>query len=149
MRRAANVDCNQPEIVAALRGAGASVQLLHAVGCGCPDLLVGFRGENYLLEVKDGEKPPSERLLTAAQEKWHATWRGRKTIVRSVAEAFDAIGIFVARPGESEFLSPVFCEHANESGARCRCPPNCYCMANTCRAKAAIPRSIPRSRRRR
>ena len=34
MRRAAKVDANQREVVAALRGAGASVQLLHAVGEG-------------------------------------------------------------------------------------------------------------------
>ena len=41
MRRAARTDANQAEIVAALRGVGASVQPLHAVGQGCPDLLVG------------------------------------------------------------------------------------------------------------
>jgi hypothetical protein len=52
VRRAAKVDANQREVVAALRGAGATVQLLHAVGEGCPDLLVGYRGGNYLLEVK-------------------------------------------------------------------------------------------------
>ncbi len=54
MRRAANVDRNQPEIVAALRAAGATVEYLHAVGGGCPDLLVGYRGANYVLEVKEG-----------------------------------------------------------------------------------------------
>lgn len=39
--RAAKVDKNQPEIVEALRAEGAVVQHLHAVGVGCPDLLVG------------------------------------------------------------------------------------------------------------
>lgn len=44
MRRRAHTDRNQPAIVAALRGIGATVQPLHAVGQGCPDLLVGYRG---------------------------------------------------------------------------------------------------------
>ena len=38
---ASRVDSNQPEIVATLRGMGCSVQHLHAVGKGVPDLLVG------------------------------------------------------------------------------------------------------------
>ena len=50
------VDSNQTRVVKALRELGATVQHLHAVGKGCPDLLVGYKGSNYLLEVKDGEK---------------------------------------------------------------------------------------------
>ena len=46
-------DGNQAEVVAALQAYGASVQSLAGVGKGCPDLLVGFRGVTYLLEVKD------------------------------------------------------------------------------------------------
>ena len=46
------VDMNQPEIVADLRGIGATVQHLHMVGKGCPDILVGFRGNNWLFEIK-------------------------------------------------------------------------------------------------
>ena len=45
-----SVDANQPEIVAALRAAGATVQHLHEVGQGCPDILAGFRGRNYLID---------------------------------------------------------------------------------------------------
>jgi len=67
MRRAARIDANQPAIIAALRSIGATVQPLHAVGGGCPDLLVGLRGRNILMEVKDGARPPSERRLTADQ----------------------------------------------------------------------------------
>ena len=92
MRRAANVDRNQPEIVAALRAAGATVEHLHAVGGGCPDLLVGYRGANYLLEVKDGQKVASGRTLTREQVVWHATWRGQKVIVEDIEQALRAIG---------------------------------------------------------
>lgn len=84
MRRAAKVDANQRELVSALRALGCSVQPLHAVGGGVPDLLVGVRGENFLIEVKDGSKPPSERRLTPAQTEWHASWRGSVAVLDSV-----------------------------------------------------------------
>ena len=93
MRRAAKVDQNQREVVAALRGAGATVQLLHAVGEGCPDLLVGYRGGNYLLEVKDGAKPLSKQKLTPQQEVWHQDWRGHRVVVNSPEAALAAIGV--------------------------------------------------------
>lgn len=91
MRRAAKVDDNQAEIVAALRKIGASVQPLHAVGQGCPDILVGWRGMNTVLEIKDGKKPPSARKLTPDQEKWHATWMGQVTVVETVEQAILAV----------------------------------------------------------
>ena len=94
MRRAAKVDANQREVVAALRDAGATVQLLHAVGEGCPDLLVGYRGKNYLLEVKDGRKPPSAQKLTPPQEIWHRDWR---VVVNSREAALGAIGMLPFR----------------------------------------------------
>ena len=93
MRRAAKVDANQKQVVAALRGAGASVQLLHAVGEGCPDLLVGYQSKNYLIEVKDGAKPPSAQKLTPQQEIWHRDWRGHRVVVNSPEAALAAIGI--------------------------------------------------------
>lgn len=103
MRRAAKVDRNQTAIVKALRAVGCSVQPLHAVGKGCPDLLVGvpersavgsfFRPRRMVcLEVKDGDKPPSERRLTPDQEKWHAQWRGPAVVVvENVDQALEAV----------------------------------------------------------
>ena len=93
MRRNAKVDANQREIVAALRRAGASVQSLAPVGKGVPDLLVGFRGRNVLLEVKDGQKPPSARKLTDDEQVWQWGWKGQVLTVESVDEALDAIGL--------------------------------------------------------
>lgn len=92
IRRASNIDANQPQIVKYLRIAGATIQHLHSVADGCPDLLVGFRGRNYLLEVKDGDKVPSKQSLTKDQERWHGEWRGEVFIVRSVYDALKAIG---------------------------------------------------------
>jgi hypothetical protein len=87
MRRAAKVDRNQAEIVAALRAIGCSVQPLHGVGDGCPDLLIGYRGVNHLAEIKDSAKPPSARELTPDQQKWHVEWRGHAMVITSVEEA--------------------------------------------------------------
>lgn len=93
MRRAAKIDDNQAEIVAALRDSGATVHSLAAMGKGCPDLLVGFRGVTYLLEVKDGSKPPSARKTTPDQDAWFAAWRGHPVeVVKSVTEALSAVG---------------------------------------------------------
>ncbi len=94
MRRAAAVDRNQPEIVQALRQLGCTVCPLHTVGGGVPDLLVGWQGETFLLEVKDGSKPPSKQALTVHQIPWHDQWRGKPVaVVRTVKEALEAIGI--------------------------------------------------------
>ena len=91
----ARVDDNQTAIVAALRQVGATVQILSAVGRGCPDLLAGFRGVNTLLEVKDAAKPPSARTLTPDEREWHDQWRGQVCVVQTADEALAAIGATV------------------------------------------------------
>lgn len=87
MRRAARVDENQREIVGALQSVGASVQPLHAVGQGCPDLLVGWRSRCWTFEVKNPDKPPRDQKLTPAQVEWHAAWNGQVDIIHSAEEA--------------------------------------------------------------
>lgn len=96
MRRAAKTDANQTDIVATLRKIGATVQPLHGVGSGCPDLLVGYRGadgvaRNYLVEVKDGAKPPSARKLTPDQVEWHIAWRGQVAVADSIEAAIAVV----------------------------------------------------------
>jgi Holliday junction resolvase len=85
------VDANQREIVAALRGVGCTVQHLHTVGQGCPDILVGCRGTNLLMELKDHRRPPSARKLTPDEVEWHERWRGQVVVVSSVEEALLAV----------------------------------------------------------
>lgn len=91
MRRAAKVDDNQTQIVAALRKAGYSVCILSAVGKGVPDILVGAHGVNILMELKDGTKPRSARKLTVDEYKWHEAWQGQVDVVESVYEALQAV----------------------------------------------------------
>jgi Holliday junction resolvase len=93
MRRAARVDDNQAEIVAALRKCGCTVQSLAALGSGVPDLLVGRGGTNYLLEVKDGSKPKSARELTPDELRWLHAWRGSAAVVETVEDALKEVGV--------------------------------------------------------
>jgi len=78
-----NVDANQLEIVQALEKIGCDVCEI-----GWPlDLLVGYRGQNWLLEVKDGNKKPSDRKLTDDEQTFFDTWRGHKAKVETIDEA--------------------------------------------------------------
>ena len=99
MRRAARVDANQAQVVKALRNAGATVQPLHLVGQGCPDLLVGWQGMNLLIEVKDGDKIPSKQRLTPIEAQWHLAWGGQVAIINSIEAA-------IALLNSMERLSP-------------------------------------------
>ena len=94
MRKAARIDANQEQVVSVLRAAGATVQSLASVGKGVPDLLVGYKGQTLLMEIKDGNKPNSQRLLTEDQLKWHGSWKGGAlAIVDSPESALMMIGV--------------------------------------------------------
>ena len=90
-------DDNEREIVSTLRACGATVHRLDGAA-GLPDLLVGFRGVTYLLEVKaehgrSGKGARKTRSgLRETQEAWHWTWNGRPVVVvTDSAEALVAI----------------------------------------------------------
>jgi len=53
------VDVNQADIVKELRAYGCSVECIHTLRNGVPDILIGHNGYNYLMEIKDPDKPPS------------------------------------------------------------------------------------------
>ena len=66
MRRAARVDANAIQVVSALRAAGAYVWII-----GLPvDLLVGYKGHTFLMEIKDGPKKRLTKLQADFFEKW-------------------------------------------------------------------------------
>ena len=92
--RAAKIDANHEAVVLALRSAGATVQSLAGVGKGTPYLLVGYKGQTMLMEVKDGFKAPSARLLTEDQLRWHGSWNGGAlAVVDSPDAALRMIGV--------------------------------------------------------
>lgn len=77
-------DDNHAEIAQAFRRLGWTVHDTSQVGGGFPDLVVANGGVNLLVEVKDGAKPPSARKLTPAEQEFHARWRGRVVVIKSV-----------------------------------------------------------------
>ena len=93
MRRAARIDANQNEIVQVLRDVGASVAITSMVGSGFPDIVVGHQGRNYLIEIKDGSKPPSKRKLTPDEQEFFDTWRGTVFIANDVNKALEILGV--------------------------------------------------------
>ena len=93
VRRKAQVDDSQAEIVEGLRKAGVAVAVTSSAGQGFPDIVTGFRGQNYLIEIKDGKKPPSKRKLTPDQVSFHNQWKGQIAVAKSLTEAFKIIGL--------------------------------------------------------
>jgi hypothetical protein len=90
MRRAARRDANERRVIDALRACGAYVKQINDEGLA--DLLVFYRGHTLILEVKDGDKPPSARALTPAEQKFHDEWPGQNLfIVTSEHEALDIL----------------------------------------------------------
>jgi hypothetical protein len=90
MRRAARRDANERRVIDALRACGAYVKQINDEGLA--DLLVFYRGHTLILEVKDGDKPPSSRALTPAEQKFHDEWPGQNLyIVNSEHEALDIL----------------------------------------------------------
>ena len=68
MRHAARVDENQKSVVDALRKAGAYVWII-----GLPvDLLVGYKGHTFLVEIKS----TSKKRLTGLQADFFENWAG-------------------------------------------------------------------------
>ena len=87
LRYNARRDVTERAIVRDLLKCGASVDKLPG-GKGRPDLLVGYQGDNHLLEVKD-----EDGELQQDQIDWACEWRGRKPrLVRCTEEALRAIG---------------------------------------------------------
>jgi hypothetical protein len=86
MRRAAKVDDNQSHIVTGLRKMGASVLVVSQLK-NCFDILVGWNGINYAFEIKDGNKPPSQRKLTSGEQNFFDSWNGQVSVVESLEDA--------------------------------------------------------------
>jgi hypothetical protein len=76
------LDANHRDIRAGLEAVGASVEVKSPL-----DLLVGYRGKNYLIEVKT-----AKGKLRPSQVKFFDRWKGQAIVVRTMDEALLAIG---------------------------------------------------------
>jgi hypothetical protein len=88
MKYAARVDKNQLGTIREFERAMPDASVFDASACGegFPDLVVGWRGRNYLFEVKNPDVRPSDRKLTEPQVAFHGSWQGQVHIVHSAAE---------------------------------------------------------------
>jgi len=86
MRHAKRVDANQDAIVQVLRNAGAYVWIISLP----VDLLVGYKGHTFLVEIKTDAK----KRLTALQDDFFNNWSG-STLARidSPEAALRMIGV--------------------------------------------------------
>ena len=87
-------DENQAGIFRALgQIPGVSVADTHALGGGFPDLCVGYRKGNLLVELKNPKQPRSGQRLTKAEERFHRAWKGRLITVTTLDEILEAMDI--------------------------------------------------------
>ena len=86
MIRAARKDANHNEIADHFKAHGATVGDLSQVKRLC-DMVVGYRGINELVEVKDGSKPPSQQKLTEGEQDCHDRYTGTISIITSTDDA--------------------------------------------------------------
>ena len=91
--RAKRVDANQKEIVRQLRQLGLSVRHLHMVGDGLPDIIVGHRKQNFLIEIKDGKKAKSKKKLTDDEQEFFDTWKGQVAKCETLDEILKVVGL--------------------------------------------------------
>ncbi len=96
--RAAKVDGNQAAFVRVLRQVpGVSVAHTHMVGDGFPDIVVGYRRLNLLVEIKDPAQPPSKRGLTPAEATFQDTWTGQYLVTTTPDDVLTVLGIVGVR----------------------------------------------------
>lgn len=83
---AAQRDLSEPDIVDALEAIGCIVRKLDTP----VDLLVGYRGFNFLIECKSDKtirKTSNENKRTKAQKEFFKTWKGQVRVVETPEEA--------------------------------------------------------------
>ncbi len=91
MHSKGRVDDNQGTIVEALRRIGAEVNITSNLGGGFPDIVVSFRDMWFMIEIKDGDKTKSKKLLTPQELDWHMKQKAPVYIVESATEAIDIL----------------------------------------------------------
>jgi hypothetical protein len=95
MRLKSRTDDNQKLIVEQLRKLGVSVAVTSMMGKGFPDLVLGYQNKNFLIELKDGAKPKSQKGLTMDEAKFFTAWKGQCDKCESLDEICKVIGIIL------------------------------------------------------
>ena len=80
------VDANQPQILKQLKQLGISYKPVHQIKGFC-DIIVGFKGKNYLFEIKPNDKAK----LTSGEQLFHDYWSGQINVVTSIDEILNIL----------------------------------------------------------
>lgn len=92
MRRlVTRIDDNQNEIVKVFRDNGASVKITSSVGQGFGDIIIGYKGVNVIVEIKDGSKSLSRQKLTKDEIKFRNGWQGKYAVINSKTKALELL----------------------------------------------------------
>jgi len=83
MFRAARIDRNQPEIVKLFRKLGWYVLIISQLK-NCCDIIVSKNGRTIAVEIKDGEKTPSQQKLSTGELKFKDEWQGEYMLINCI-----------------------------------------------------------------
>jgi hypothetical protein len=87
-------DANHKQMIDGLRKIpGISIFSTHMVGKGFPDIVIGYKGINYLVEIKDGAKTKSRKKLTDDEIKFHGSWLGQIMIAENIDDVLRLLKI--------------------------------------------------------
>ena len=90
-RRAAKVDSNQSEVVKAFRDLGWYVLIISQLK-NCCDIMVSRNGRTIAIEIKDGEKPPSQQKLSDGEIKFRDEWQGEYQLINCIDDVIKISG---------------------------------------------------------
>ena len=79
-RRAARTDDNQADVVKLFRQLGWYVLIISQLK-NCCDIMVSKGNVTIAIEIKDGEKTPSQRKLSTGELKFKSEWLGLYELV--------------------------------------------------------------------
>ena len=93
MRKFARKDSNHDDVVKEFERLGAVVIDMSALGNGVPDIMACLQNVCIPVEVKDGSKPPSKRVLTADQTMWWCKARMNPRVVKNMTDVEDTVNV--------------------------------------------------------
>ena len=66
---------------------------------GFPDIVTGYQGFNFLVEIKNPDQTKSSRSLTKMEEFFHDGWRGNVMIVETIKDYVSNVNAFLIAKG--------------------------------------------------
>lgn len=91
-QRNAKVDANQPAIVKALRRVGAKVRPVHQLK-DLFDILVGYRGQLFIIEIKNPEYLPKKYQTESETEKRTRLEKMLSEGEKKCMDMFNSVGV--------------------------------------------------------